>query len=132
MNSIALINSAQALYEFGSPWLAGLVSIFIVAAPALLVAGILYILVPLFWERRLPGAIGVCRWVYHTGPWNMIEVFMLGILVSLLKLTKLATVELGISFWALALLIVSVTASFGAIDRTELWRRLEEARAKRD
>jgi uncharacterized paraquat-inducible protein A len=32
----------------------------------------------------------------------MIEVFLLGALVSLLKLGKLATLTLGISFWALA------------------------------
>ncbi len=60
-------------------------------------------------------------------PWNMIEVFMLGILVSMLKLTKIATVHLGVSFWAFALLIVCLTASFGAIERLELWRRLEHA-----
>ena len=126
-NQIVLINSAEALYDFGSPWLAFLVAVFVVGAPAALVVGILYVLVPLFWGRTLPGAVAVCRWVYHAGPWNMIEIFMLGILVSLMKLTKMATVHLGVAFWALALLILCVTASFGAIDRTELWGRLEAA-----
>lgn len=130
-NEIALFNSVGALYDHDSPWLACMVAIFIVAAPALLIGGILYVLLPLFSGKSLPGAIGVCRWVYNTGPWNMIEVFMLGILVSLMKLTKLASVHLGVSFWAFALLIVCVTASFAAIDRTELWRRLEEAGARR-
>ena len=58
------------------------------------------------------------------------EVFMLGILVSLLKLSKLATVHLGISFWAFALLIVCVTASFSVVDRLDLWRRLEAVGTK--
>ena len=107
-----------------------MVAVFVVAAPAALISGILYVLAPLFWKRTLPGAVNVCRWVYDAGPWNMIEIFMLGILVSMLKLTKIAQVHLGISFWAFALLIVCVTASFGAIDRTELWRRLEEARGR--
>jgi paraquat-inducible protein A len=130
-NQIVLINSAEALYEFGNPWLAFFVAVFVVGAPVALVVGILYVLLPLFWDRALPGAVAVCRWVYDAGPWNMIEIFMLGILVSLMKLTKMATVHLGISFWAFALLIVCVTASFGAIDRTELWARLEEAKKLR-
>lgn len=129
-NQIELINSAEALYEYGSPWLAFLVVVFVVGAPTALVVGILYVLLPLFWNRALPGAVGVCRWVYDTGPWNMIEIFMLGVLVSILKLAKMATVHLGISFWAFALLIVCITASFGAIDRTELWARLERAKHK--
>lgn len=126
-NKIALMNSAGALYTNGSPWLAFLVAVFIIAAPATLIAGMLYVVLPLLKGRSLPGAKNVCRWVYDTGPWNMIEVFMLGILVSLMKLTKIATVHLGISFWALALLILFITAALNAIDRVELWRRLEEA-----
>jgi paraquat-inducible protein A len=126
-NEIALFNSAGALYANGSPLLAVLVAVFIIAAPATLILGMLYVLLPLFGLRALPGAKRVCRWVYDSGPWNMIEVFMLGILVSLMKLTKIASVHLGVSFWALALLIVFVTAALNAIDRVELWRRLEEA-----
>ncbi|MGI9240392.1 MAG: paraquat-inducible protein A [Verrucomicrobiales bacterium] len=126
-NEIALFRSAGALYDYGNPWLAFIVAVFIVAAPAALIGGSLYVLLPLLWGRALPGARGVCRWIYDAGPWNMIEVFMLGILVSLLKLTQIASVQLGISFWAFALLIVCLTASFAAIDRIELWRRLETA-----
>lgn len=128
-NEIALLSSVGELYDNGSPWLGFMVALFIVAAPALIIAGILYVLAPLFWGRVLPGAPRVCRWVFDAGPWNMIEIFMLGVLVSLMKLTKLASVHLGLSFWAFALLILCVTASFGAIDRAELWRRLEMAGA---
>jgi len=130
MNEIVLINSAGALYDFGSPWLALTVAVFVVGAPAMLVLGILYVQLPLARGRALPGAIVACRWVYDAGPWNMIEIFMLGILVSMLKLTKIATVHLGIAFWALALLIICVTASLGAIDRSDLWGRLEVAKRR--
>ena len=59
----------------------------------------------------------------------MIEVFLLGVLVSLLKLGDIATVRLGISFWAFAALILCVVASLWAINRHQLWNELEEARA---
>ncbi len=129
-NQTALFGSVGALYANGSPGLACMVAIFIVAAPAAAIIGILYVLLPLLMGRRLIGAKAVCRFVFDTLPWNMIEVFMLGILVSLLKLSKLATVHLGISFWAFAVLILCVTASFSMIDRLDLWRRLEAVGGK--
>ena len=55
----------------------------------------------------------------------MIEVFLLGALVSLLKLGKLATLTLGTSFWAFIALIVCLTAALASIHPRELWARLE-------
>ncbi len=85
----------------------------------------LYVLLPLLRGRVLPGALVVCRWVYGTDPWNMIEVFLIGVLVSLMKLGSIATVTLGVAFWAFAGLIVCLTAALSAIDRRDLWERLE-------
>lgn len=124
-NQTALFSSIGALYSHGSPMLACMVAIFIVAIPGLVIIGMLYVLIPLLMGREVVGSRTVCRWVYGLAPWNMIEVFMLGVLVGMLKLSKLATVQLGISFWAFALLIVCVAASYSAIDRLDLWRRLE-------
>ena len=43
------------------------------------------------------------------------------------KLGKLATLTLGISFWAFVGLIICLTAALMSIDYRELWTRLEEA-----
>jgi paraquat-inducible protein A len=126
-SEIVLAGSVSALRAHGSPWLAAAVSVFIIGAPSLMLAGMLYILLPLLGGRRWPGAIPICRWVYGTDPWNMIEIFLIGVLVSLLKLGDIAEVTLGTSFWALAGTIVCMTASLSSIDRRELWHRLEEA-----
>ncbi len=128
ISRIVLAQSVSALEAHGSPGLAAAVAVFILGAPLMMIGGMLYLLLPLLRERRLPGAIRVCRWVYGTDTWNMIEVFLLGTLVSLMKLGDIATVTLGISFWAFAGLIVCLAASVSAIDRRDLWDRLEEAR----
>ena len=124
-NQMSLWQSASGLEEQGYPYLAGAVSIFILAAPALLIGGLLYLLVPLLWSRRLPGAVTLCRWVLAARRWNMIEVFLLGALVSLLKLGKLATLTLGVSFWSFVGLIICLTAALASIHPRELWARLE-------
>ena len=102
---------------------------FILGAPAMLIGGLLYLLVPLLWARRLPGAIPICRWVLRARRWNMIEVFLLGALVSLLKLGKLASLTLGVSFWAFIALIFCLTSALAAIHPRELWARLETPNA---
>lgn len=128
-NTIGIAASVEALKDNGNAALAVLVAIFILAAPAAMVSGMLYILIPLLSEKRLPGAENVCRILYGTDHWNMIEVFLIGVLVSLIKLAELATVRTDTAFWAFAGLIVCLTASMAAIDRREVWSRLQEAKA---
>ncbi len=125
---IVLAQSVSELQAHGSPWLAAAVAVFILGAPAIALGGMLYVLLPLLAGRLLPGAIRVCRWVYGVDPWNMIEVFLISVLVSLLKLGDIATVKLGVAFWAFVGLIVCLTASLSVIDRRDLWERLEAIR----
>ena len=51
----------------------------------------------------------------------MVEVFLLGVLVSLLKLGSLATLTLGTSFWAFVGVIVCLTAALATLDQREFW-----------
>jgi paraquat-inducible protein A len=117
----------SGLQEQGFPVLAAMVGIFTLGAPTLLIIALSYVLVPLLRERRLPWALPFCRAIHEARRWNMVEVFLLGVLVSLLKLGNLATLTLGPSFWAFVGLIVCLIAALAAIDQAELWARLEAA-----
>lgn len=128
-SQMLLWQSVSGLQEQGYPYLAIAVAIFTLAAPAFMIGGLLYLLLPLMAERQLPGAIPLCRWVYRARKWNMIEVYLLGVLVSLLKLGKLATLTLGLSFWSFVGLIICLTAAIASIDPREIWTRLENAKA---
>lgn len=126
-SEMLLWQSASGLEEQGYTYLAFGVSFFILAAPMLLIGGLLYLLLPLLWEKRWPGAIPLCRWVLAARRWNMMEIFLLGALVSLLKLGKLAELTLGASFWSFVGLILCLTAALASIHPRELWARLELA-----
>jgi paraquat-inducible protein A len=128
-NIIVISQSALTLWHHGMPWLAVLVAIFIVATPVTMCLGLLYVMLPLLAGRSLPGNRWVCRTIYRSGPWNMMEVFFLGILVSLLKLFSISEVIFGVAFWAFGVLILCLTASLAAIDRRELWLLIERSRA---
>lgn len=128
-SEMLLWQSVSGLQDQGYPYLAVAVAIFTLLAPALMIGGLLYLLLPLLRHRQLPDAIPLCRWVYRARKWNMIEVYLLGVLVSLLKLGKMATLTLGISFWAFVGLIICLTAAIASIDPREIWTRLENAKA---
>jgi paraquat-inducible protein A len=127
-SDMLLAGSVSGLEQHGFPVLAGMVGVFTLAAPTMVISGLLYVLVPLLRGRRQPWALHVCRAMYEARRWNMVQVFLLGVLVSMMKLGKLATLTLGTSFWAFVGLIVCLTAALAAIDPAELWEKLEAAR----
>ncbi len=121
------VNASVALIRDGSPIVGMAVGLFTLVAPVVMSGGLIYVCAPLMIGRAAPGAMHVARWLYKTEPWNMIEVFLLGVLVSLMKLGKMAVLHFGIGFWAFAALMVVMAAAVAGIDRDELWDRLEVA-----
>ena len=62
-------------------------------------------------SRALAGPMLLLR---KLRPWNMVEVFMLGLLVSLVKLRDIADIIVGPAFWSCACLIF-ITAILGSM-----------------
>ena len=127
-SDMVLAQSVTGLEGAGYPPLASAVAIFTLVAPTLVIGGLLYLLLPLLAGRRLPGAVLLGRAVHEARRWNMVEVYLLGVLVSQLKLGSLAKLTLGTSFWAFVGLIICLTAALACIDHRELWTRLDLAR----
>jgi len=88
---------------------------------------VLYVLVPLGFGFKAPGAADVFRWMGHVQVWSMAEVFVLGVLVSLVKLADMAEIVPGIALWALGLLIPTLTAAMASLDPDEVWDRLDRS-----
>jgi paraquat-inducible protein A len=124
---LTLVGASTALMDEGAPILGVSIVLFTVIAPLVLAGGMLYVCLPLMFGRSAPLARHVAKWMYRSEPWNMVEVFLLGVLVSLLKLAKVAEVHFGLGFWAFAALMLCMAAAVAGIDREELWDRLEVA-----
>lgn len=127
--NLNITSAAVALFDEGSPILGVALALFTIVTPITIAAGLLYVCGPLIFGRVAPGAEFVAKWLGRTEPWNMIEVFLLGVLVSLLKIAKVAEVQFGIGFWAFGALMFCMAAAMAGIDRDELWDRLEVARS---
>ena len=126
---LTLVNAAVALMHEGSPLLGWAIVMFTMVVPVVISGGLIYVCGPLMFGRLAPGAFEVAKWMYRCEPWNMVEVFLLGVLVSLLKLAKMADVHFGTGFWAFAGVMLCMAAAVAAIDRDELWDRMEVAKS---
>ncbi len=112
--SSTVADTAQALFEQGFPSIGVLVLIMTLALPMLRLFAFLYVLAPLLRGTVAPYAWLVFRTSETLTPWAMLDVFLIGVLVAVVKLVDLASVEPGaglIAFVALMLLMVATSAT---------------------
>jgi paraquat-inducible protein A len=117
-----------SLWKQGEHAVSGLVFLTTILAPASQVLLLLYVLAPIHFEWPVPGAAMAFRWVERFRPWSMMEVFLIGIFVALVKLSDIAEISLGIALWAFVLLIPTLAGALAFLDAEIVWRRIERAR----
>ena len=123
-----LIGAARGLSVQGYDSLAALVFLTVVAAPLLQIVTLLYVLIPLRRDRRAPGQEAVLRVLTQVRPWSFIEVFMLGALVALVRLSKFAHIVPGIALGSCALLMLCLSELTSITSPEQLWRWIERSR----
>jgi paraquat-inducible protein A len=123
-----LAGAAAGLYSQGHAGLAALVFITTIIGPFLQIATLLYLLIPLRGRREAPGQNSVFRLLTQVRPWTFIEVFMLGALVALVRLSQFARVIPGIALWSCALLMLALAALTSRTTPGQFWRWVERNR----
>ncbi|WP_199175577.1 paraquat-inducible protein A [Telmatospirillum siberiense] len=115
-NSATLYGSILALWREGRELVAVLVFATTLLFPLVDLLAMLVLL--LTFRRGRPATLW--RFVEGLRPWGMIEVFMLGMLVALVKLSHLAHVLPGVALWAFAALTLLMAAIL-TFDPRALW-----------
>lgn len=124
---MTLLDSGLTLLANQEVMLGLLVLVLIVVIPCALILLLATILVSLelnILGRHLP-LLG--RFYYQVRHWNMVEVYVLGVIVSLTKITALAKVEYGLAFWALLGFATSLMMAINRVDKVELWDSIRRA-----
>ncbi len=122
-----LSTGIKNLFEQGMWELALLVLLTCVLIPFIQLLGMLYVFVPLKLNRLSWKLPQVFRVLEYLKPWGMMEVFMLGILVSIVKLGKMATIVPGLALWSFALLIIVLAGAAASMDPRVVWERVSVA-----
>ncbi len=122
-----LLHAVQELWREDVQLVAALVLVTVIVVPATQIIAMLYVLLPLQFGAVPPFVEFPLRLFQVAKPWGMVEVFILGILVSLVKLSHMAHVVTGVALWAFAALVLVFAALGTAFDPIRLWSRIEPA-----
>ncbi|WP_425038620.1 paraquat-inducible protein A [Primorskyibacter sp. S187A] len=124
-NSISILGTAFAfdggIYE---PLVLAMIALIIVI-PVARALGLIYVLTPLVLERPIPpGAKRIFGWAEALRPWSMVEIFVLGCAVALIKVADLADIWFGPAFWLFSMLVLVVIAQDSFMCRWSVWNAL--------
>ncbi len=105
-----------------------LLTIFVI--PSVVLISVIYLLIPMNRGQYPKYGRNILNLVFKLLPWSMVEIFLIGALVSLIKIISMAEIELGISFFAFILFALSMTLVVLHIDKRHLYQRLGELEKK--
>jgi len=120
--SITLLQSMVILVKQNFIALALLIFITVILIPGLYLLSTLYICLSIKSAHRLPNTPKLMKLIVHLQQWNMAEIFLIGILVSFIKIVSQADISLGLSFWAYVIFILSMAAAMLNIDKHQFWQ----------
>ncbi|MDX5407635.1 MAG: PqiA/YebS family transporter subunit [Chromatiaceae bacterium] len=115
-------DTSSVLFQQHHQWLAILVWLFIQAVPAACMLAIIYLKLGMLY--RLPARTWVARVLYMLKPWSMVDIFLMGLIISFVKLVADADISLGPSFWAFCVFCLLHLRAFQVVDRRELWSKI--------
>ncbi|MDX2350394.1 MAG: paraquat-inducible protein A [Porticoccus sp.] len=122
---MTLPETASKLWQYDMQGLAFIVASFIIFLPAFILILVLALVGALIMEWRYSWLRPVGRLIYTLQNWAMVDVFFIGVLVSLVKVGGMASMSMGISFWAYAVFSILYILSVYGLDRAQCWHRIE-------
>lgn len=119
-----LLSTAVSLFEAERPFLALVIFLTTIAFPAITLLGTIYVLIQVKTNRINAFTAPLFRFLRSTDAWGMLEIFMLAVLVSVVKLGDVADVIFGLSLYAFCLLILSLTLLSYSLNPHDVWNSL--------
>ncbi|KUJ83632.1 paraquat-inducible protein A [Microbulbifer flavimaris] len=124
-----LFNGVFSLFKAGYIWLASLVLFCSVVAPFTRFLLLAFISLGCLWgalDRPVSRAV---RWYQHIREWAMLDVYMLGVLVALIKMQSLGKMVVESGLYCFVGLMVLSNLTLLSFDQQSVWRRMARRRA---
>jgi len=125
-NQTTVFQGIKALWEHGQYLISGLVFCTSMLTPALKIIALIFISVTLDWTRWKKARTWAYKMIRIIDPWNMLEVFLLAIGVSLVEMGQMATVNPGRGVFSFAAVVVLTLLATYSFDPRLLWDPPEE------
>lgn len=105
ITTISVFSSVKALFDNALPLLGIMVMLFIMILPLYYLSAILWVIISFRFHFMHHLTRRFLHWLHYISPWNMLEVYLLGVIVTLVKIMTMANVKFDSGFWAFVVLI---------------------------
>ena len=121
-----IFEGVRGLFNTGSYAVGTLIFCTSILTPAMKITGLILLSATVNWSHMARFRTWVYRIIRIVDPWNMLEVTMLAILVSLAEIGKIATVHPGAGVFSFAGVVVLTIAATLAFDPRLIWDATED------
>lgn len=98
--------------------------------PFLVLAGLLLISLGLSWQWQAPWMPRFFRLYHHLSEWAMIDVFLVGVLITMIKMSHMATLSLNAGFFCFVGLVITTLTAQAVTDHQHFWALMDEPSAR--
>jgi len=125
-NNASLLDCIIVLIDRGFFMIASLVFLFAIAVPVVRLLGAFYITYSFKFNKLKPSLLSFFRAFHYLDNWAMLNVFMLGIVVSMYKLIDDTELSVNMGLMAFILWLISSTMASISLDPDYIWQELED------
>jgi len=123
--TVTLFQTLSVLLGLGHLVLGAIISLALFVFPIVYLFSVLFLIWSFHNKHVLKSAQRYCvRWIIVLQPWLMVDVFLVGILVALVKVNSLADISLELSFWAFCGYVLLLLKTVTLIDKRWLWNKV--------
>ncbi len=121
---VSLLSSITTIAAGDTLLLAVTVFMLVLVFPLIKFLGLLSIMLPLASQRLPFFGIGMTRFILQSAPWSMVEVYLVGVLVTLVKLSAMASIDFSVGFYTFIALILINAAISMVLPRKRIWQHI--------
>lgn len=116
-----IFQGIKALWEHGQYFISSLIFCTSMLSPLMKIIGLIFITLTLDWEHFKKTRAWIYKIIRLVDPWNMLEVFLLSICVSMVEMGEVATVHPGRGVFSFAAVVVLTLMATFSFDSRLLW-----------
>ncbi len=121
---MTFLQCITTLVDQGYLFLGAVLSLTLIGLPLVYMGSIMLVLWRLDKDLHSNALRSLGRLLCRIKPWLMVDVFLIGVLISLVKLMGMADIKMGLSFWAFVGYTLLLIKMISSLDRMWLWQRL--------
>lgn len=121
-----ILDGIRSLFERRQYFIASLVFCTSILTPALKIIGLIFICLTLKWKTWLRTRTWIYRCIRVVDPWNMLEVYLLSVMISMVELGEVATVHPAAGVFSFAAVVVLTLLATLSFDPRLIWDNANE------